>query len=79
MILNEKCSGKDIRYATELLNLFNTENWTKAQVDMNTNDLIGNSALHIMKEGFKAYLVQHKNKNKKRVHKIMDKLMPINK
>ena len=78
-ILNENCSKKDVRYATELLTLFNTENWTKAQVDLNTDNLVGNSVLHIMKEGFKAYLVQHKNKNKKRVHKIMDKLMPINK
>jgi hypothetical protein len=78
-ILNENCSKKDIRYATELLTLFNTEKWTKASIDLNTNDLLGNSVLHIMKEGFKAYLVQHKNKNKKRVHKIMDKLIPVHK
>ena len=78
-ILNENCSMKDVRYATELLTLYNTENWTKAHIDLNNDGLVGNSVLHIMKEGFKAYLVQHKNKNKKRVHKIMDKLMPINK
>ena len=78
-ILNENCSKKDVRYATELLTLFNTEKWTSAHIDLNTDNLLGNSLLYIMKEGFKAYLVQHKNKNKKRVHKIMDKLMPINK
>mgnify|MGYP005988264481 CR=1 FL=1 len=78
-ILNENCSNKDIRYASELLTLFNTEKWTKAQLDLNTNNLVGKSVLHIMKEGFKSYLVQHKNKNKKRVHKIMDKLIPVHK
>jgi hypothetical protein len=78
-ILNENCSKKDVRYATELLSLFNTENWRKVFIDVNIDNLVGTSLLYATREWFKVYLVQHQNKNKKRAHKIMDKLIPVHK
>ena len=81
-LLNKEVKIKDIHYAQELLYMFHETPWGEEL--MNTNlchlDQFKNvSANFMVKEWFKAYLIQNKNKNKKRVINTMNKLLPINK
>jgi hypothetical protein len=81
-ILNKNIKPKDIHYAHKLFLMFHETTWAEELIhtDLSHLDhLKDKSDKFMVKEWFKAYLIQNKNKNKKRVIKIMNKLLPISK
>lgn len=81
-LLNKNMKPKDIHYAQELLHMFHATPWGEELMKTNLRhlDQFKNvSANFMVKEWFKAYLIQNKNKNKKRVINTMNKLLPISK